>query len=128
MRKCKQCWWEIDHNNNLISRCKPCQYEKSNNNKKQTKINFVSKTNKNTIAKFSIQIKAQILIRDKHCIFCDNAIQDYHHCYFWTEANRSETRNNVNQGVWVCRICHNEIHSCWIWDWKRQEAINYLNK
>ena len=123
---CKTCWWSIDHNNTLISRCKTCQYEYSNNNKKQTRISLVSKTNKNTPAKFTKEIKAKILLRDKHCIFCNNAITDIHHVYFWTQSNRTKTRNDENQWVWVCRDCHNEIHSCWIWKWKRQEAILYL--
>ena len=35
MRKCKNCWWEIDHSNTLISRCKTCQYDNSQKNKKQ---------------------------------------------------------------------------------------------
>ena len=62
-KKCKVCWQPRDHDNPLVSRCKKCQYEHSNNNKKQTRINLVSKTNKNTPARFSKEVKAQILMK-----------------------------------------------------------------
>ena len=124
-KTCKNCWSKNE--NPLLKYCKKCIYENSFYNLKQTRINNVSKNNKNTPARFSKEVKAQILLRDKHCIFCWNSIQDYHHVYFSNEANRSSSRNNVNQWVWVCRICHDEIHSCKSWEWKRQEAINYLN-
>jgi hypothetical protein len=94
--------------------------------KKHKGIKQISTKNKNTIAKFSSKVKAEILIRDRQCIFCQSPITDIHHAYFWNESNRTETRNDVNQWVWVCRIHHDEIHWCAIWEWKRQEAINYL--
>jgi hypothetical protein len=126
VRKCKKCWWPIDHSNTLISRCKKCTYKNSENNPKQTRIKVKSTKNKNNIAKFSKKTKWQILVRDKSCIFCNKPITDIHHIYFWTECNFWDNRNDITQGVWVCRSCHDEIHSCSKWEWKRQEAINYL--
>ena len=126
MKLCKDCWNPRDHENILISRCKACQYLKSEKNVKQTRIKTVSTKNKNTIAKFSSKVKAEILIRDKQCIFCKNPITDIHHVFFWIESNRTKTRNDTDQWVWVCRACHDEIHWCAVWEGKRQEAINYL--
>lgn len=94
--------------------------------KKPKGIKKISTKNKNTIAKFSGKVKAEILIRDRQCIFCQSPITDIHHAYFGSQSNRTETRNDVNQGVWVCRIHHDEIHWCAIWEGKREEAINYL--
>lgn len=79
-------------------------------------------------AKFSTEVKTAICIRDKVCIFCWNPGTDCHHVYFWTETNYWENRNEANQWVLVCRKDHEEIHSCPQWEWKRQEAINYINK
>lgn len=73
-----------------------------------------------------MKTKAEILKRDKSCIFCWSWIQDIHHVYFSNQANRWENRNDINQGVWLCRMCHDEVHSCKSWVWKRQEAIDYL--
>lgn len=95
------------------------------------KINKVSKTNKNIPAKFSSKVKAQILIRDKCCIFkwCWKPIQDYHHVFFSQQAEYWEDRNDANKWVWSCRECHNWewwCHWCKSWEWKRQEAIDYV--
>ena len=129
-KKCKVCWQPRDHDNPLVSRCKKCQYEHSNNNKKQTRINLVSKTNKNTPARFSKEVKAQILLRDKHCIFCDNAIQDYHHVFYWWKAEHWPDRNNVNKWVWLCRTDHERIHhfSDWTSQELRERCIEYLKQ
>ena len=90
------------------------------------------KKNKNTIAKFSKEIKAEILIRDKSCIIkdCDNGIQDYHHAYYWAiHANLWPNRNDVDQWVWLCAACHANIHH-FSNNWKSQElreyCMNYL--
>lgn len=90
------------------------------------KIKQVSISNKNIAAKFSKEIKAAILIRDKHCIICNKPITDIHHVFFWTECEYLEDRNNVNKWVWLCRDHHNEVHWCKQLEWIRQECINYL--
>lgn len=77
-------------------------------------------------ARFSTEVKTQICIRDKVCIFCWNPWTDCHHCYYSQETNYWEDRNEVNQGVLVCRKHHEEIHSCSMWEGKRQQAIDYL--
>lgn len=130
--KCKFCKCKVNKED-LIVRwinyfCSNSCYSDFMDNIPKKVIKSISKKNKNTPAKFSKEVKAQILLRDKHCIFCDNWITDIHHVYFWTESNRTETRNDVNQWVWVCRVCHNEIHWCAIWKGKRQEAIEYLKQ
>jgi hypothetical protein len=82
---------------------------------------------KNT-AKFTIKTKKEIFNRDSwRCIFCLSEAIDRHHRYFWMERDYSDNRNKLNAWVLVCRNCHNECHSCSIWEWKRQLAINYLS-
>ena len=78
------------------------------------------------LAKFSIDTKRKIYERDVVCIFCWNTWIDIHHVFYSQESNYWEDRNEVNQGVLVCRAAHLEIHSCNMWEGKRQEAINYL--
>ena len=79
MRKCKNCWWEIAHNNTLISRCKTCQYEHSNNNKKQTRINLVSDKKKERLQNWwsEKELFKEILINKQNnwyliCQYCNN--------------------------------------------------------
>ena len=67
-------------------------------------------------AKFNSDTKKEILFRDRYCIICKKNnkyedITDYHHVYFWIEAEYWENRNDVNKWVWLCRNCHNEILS-----------------
>lgn len=132
-KRCKICN-ELNENP-LLKYCKKHYFEMEKVKPKKIyniktsfkKINNISKTNKNIPAKFSSKTKAEILIRDKNCIFCDKPITDIHHVFYSNEANRTQTRNNVDQGVWCCRDCHNEIHSCTTKQGKRQEAIDYLN-
>jgi hypothetical protein len=81
------------------------------------------------VAKFSTNTKKEIFKRDWwKCIFCYSRYLDAHHVYFWTETNYWDNRNDINQGVSVCIECHRECHWCSKWEWKRQEAINYLLK
>ena len=65
-----------------------------------TKIDKVSKSNKNTVASFSKKVKAQILLRDKSCpLMCWKPIQDFHHIYFGTQCEYWEDRNDVNKWI-----------------------------
>ena len=127
---CKECWRPLWHNNPLISRCKQCTWNRSNKDKNQTRIRLVSDKNKNTPAKFSKEVKEQILARDKVCIICWSPWTDFHHAYFWANANRWPNRNDLNQGVLLCEADHHEIHH-WI-NWKgrlyRAKCIEYLLK
>lgn len=95
--------------------------------KMPNKIKQVSTKKNNTSAKFSKEIKAAILIRDKHCIICSKWITDIHHVYFWTESEYWKDRNDINKGVGLCRDHHLEVHWCKQWEWLRQYFINYLN-
>ncbi len=128
MKNCKKCWKPRNHTNPLIALCIECTHKKSYNNRKQERIKQVSSTNANTIAKFSSKIKAEILIRDKACIFCWNTIQDYHHVYYWWQAEYWPDRNNVDKGVWLCREHHNLIHHFTDWSSQRlrKDCIEYL--
>ncbi len=80
-------------------------------------------------AKFKNKVKQEIYDRDRTCILCwiNNWIMHFHHCWFSNEANYSDNRNNANQGCLVCDTCHRQCHSCKIWEWKRQQCIDYLN-
>ena len=95
--------------------------------KQTTKIDKVSKKNKNVSAKFNKKTQADILIRDKSCILCDKPIQDFHHVFFGAQSYYWNNRNEIDQWVWLCRNCHNEVHSCKQWTWIRQKCINYVN-
>jgi hypothetical protein len=76
---------------------------------------------------FSDKTKRKIYERDwERCIFCPQPPMDFHHVFFWIQTNYSKDRNKETQWVTVCRDCHNEIHSCSTWQWKRQKAIDYL--
>ena len=92
-----------------------------------TKIDKISKKNKNVSAKFSKKTQADILIRDKTCILCSKPIQDFHHVFFGTQSYYWNNRNERDQWVWLCREHHNEVHSCKQWTWVRQKCIDYVN-
>jgi len=77
-------------------------------------------------ARFSNEVKTAICKRDKLCIFCNTPWTDCHHCFYSQETNYWEDRNEETQWVLVCRKHHEEIHSCSMWEGKRQEAIKYL--
>lgn len=128
MKKCKQCWKPRNHNNSLISLCKECQYKKSYNSTKQRRIKQVSTKNKNTPARFTSKTKAEILIRDKSCILCSSPIQDYHHIYYWWQAEYWEDRNNSDKWVGLCRTCHEKIHHFSDWESQtlRKKCIEYI--
>lgn len=94
--------------------------------KTPTKIKQVSIKNKNTVAKFSKETQATIMLRDKQCIWCGKPWSDFHHIYFWTQAMYTEDRNDSKYGCFLCRDCHNEAHGCEQWQWLREQFINYL--
>ena len=97
--------------------------------KKVYKINSVSKTNKNTPAKFSQETKEKIIERDQGCIICWSKFNiEYHHAYFGGQAMRKENRNEADQGVALCNHHHHEIHHWNNWEWQniRKECIYYL--
>lgn len=141
MPRCKKCKCKVNKEDLLIKWiyyfCTNNCYTDYISYQKQTKnppklnkaIKKISSNNKNTIAKFTTETKAQILIRDKNCILCSKWISDYHHCYYWWQAEHWEDRNNVNKWVWLCANCHFQIHH-WT-DWYSQEyrkyCIDYVN-
>jgi len=128
IKRCKICWWPRNHNNPLISRCKSCIYKDSVNNPKQIRIKQKSNTNKNTVAKFDKKTKWIIKERDNVCVICWDDWSDFHHIYFSNEAKYTKDRNNEDQGVLLCRLCHGKAHWCKRWEWIRQDCINYINK
>lgn len=125
---CKQCG-KLNENP-LLKLCREHYYQEQLDNPKQTRIKIkqVSSKNKNTPAKFTNETKAEILARDKTCIICWDIWTDYHHAYFWANANRGENRNDVDQWVLLCAKDHHEIHH-WV-EWKgklyRAKCIEYL--
>lgn len=100
----------------------------------QKAINKVSKTNNNTPAKFTTETKEEICKRDgSMCIICEcfqNFEFEYHHVFYWANANRWPNRNNSDQGVTLCHWCHHEIHHWTEWKGKlyRARCIEYLLK
>lgn len=140
--KCKKCKCKVNKEDLVI---KWINYFCSNNcyldyidNQKETKkpitqrkaIRNKSKTNTNIQAKFTTETKAKILIRDKHCIICWNWISDYHHIYYGWQAEYWEDRNNIEKGVWLCKLCHHNIHhwNTWLSQELRYKCIDYINK
>lgn len=117
IKKCKDCWNPRNHNL-MYSRCKECQYKFENNKSKkiytfkqsEKPINKTSKTNKNTPAIFTQKTKDEILERDKRCIISWKPIEEYHHIFYWANANRWSDRNNADQWVWLSANVHRIIH------------------
>lgn len=92
---------------------------------------MVNKLKSWKIAKFNPKVIKSINFRDKICILCKlnnklSRINDRHHIYFWLQAEVKEWRNDTNKGIWVCRDCHKDIHSCRSWEWSRQQVIDYI--
>jgi len=105
-----------------------CYYLKQNKNSLWTRKAIRNVSSKRIqSAKFSKETKKQILERDISCIICWNPWTDCHHVFYSQQTNYWEDRNEVNQWVLVCRKHHEEIHSCSMWEGKRQECIDYLN-
>ena len=133
--KCKYCKCKVEKEK-LIVRwinyfCSSICYSDFMDDIPKKVIKYVSTKNKNTPAKFTKEVKAQILLRDKHCIFCNNAIQDYHHVFYWAiQAEHWQDRNNVNKWVWLCRAHHERIHhfSDWTSQELRNRCIEYLKQ
>ena len=79
------------------------------------------------LAKFPPKTKESINKRDwGRCVFCSDRAVNAHHVYYGSESNYNDNRNDIDQWVSTCLDCHLEIHGCAKWEWKRQEAINYL--
>ena len=66
--------------------------------------------NNNTPALFTQKTKDIILARDKVCIITGDPIIDYHHVYFWSQANRGKNRNDADQGVGLSAEIHRIMH------------------
>lgn len=82
------------------------------------------------IAKVIKEMRDTILKRDNYkCCLCWSInMLDIHHALFGTETIYDTTRNTPVNLITVCRDCHESIHECRKWEWKRQEAINILNE
>jgi hypothetical protein len=80
-------------------------------------------------AKFSNATKEKIYERDnKCCIICwSNTNLQFHHIYFWIEANRWPDRNTAKEWVTICDLDHLQWHWCKSWTWIRQKCIDYIN-
>ena len=80
-----------------------------------------------TPAKFDKKTKEKILERDwNRCIICWDIPHSIHHVFFWIQSNFWLNRNEKNQWVTLCYKCHCDCHSSAIWEWKRQDCINYV--
>jgi hypothetical protein len=81
------------------------------------------------VAKYNTKQKEIMWERDNWCcILCwANSSLQFHHCFFGQESMRTPDRNDPKYGVTICALCHWQCHASPRWEWKRQEAINYLN-
>ena len=86
------------------------------------------KKSKGKTAKFSTEVKNQICTRDKVCILSGEPGHSVHHVYFGTESNKSDNRNNEDQGVLLSFEKHLEVHWCSKGEGVREECINYLKE
>ena len=78
-------------------------------------------------AKYNTKQKEIMYERDKYCVLCwDSNNLHFHHCYFWTESMYTKDRNDPKYWITCCATCHLKIHSCSKWEWKRQQAIDYV--
>ena len=82
------------------------------------------------VAKFSDKTKESIFERDWFsCIICwSDKLLTAHHAYYSVQSNRTESRNNIDQWVSLCAICHWKAHWCSVWTGIRQDCILYLEK
>lgn len=74
----------------------------------------------------SAQTAEEVLERDRYCIFCGAPIQELHHAYYGSQANRNKNRNDTDQLVGLCCKCHWQIHSGKDSQRLRQACIDYL--
>lgn len=87
------------------------------------------KVKANAIARFNGKIKKEIFKRQNWiCIISWKKITDYHHVFFWIQANRWKNRNEVTQWVGLHYSIHHEIHHWveWKWDEYRRRCIEYI--
>lgn len=98
----------------LAENIKPYELKRSYLKPSTTKINSVSKTNKNNIAEFSKKTKDEIHERQNwKCIITWKSISKdwYHHAFYWPhQANYWPNRNNADQWVWLNTEPHRIIH------------------
>lgn len=131
MKKCKICGKDFSPFNPVQNTCSiSCENEKKkrkielkNENKKivdwlvkEKKPYFIphkSATNTNTVREITPERQEEVYERDHYrCIYCGSRwpLDRPHHVFYWAEANRTETRNDANQLVTLCMICHRKLH------------------
>lgn len=87
-----------------------------------------SKLNRaNTIRKISKKTAQEIKTRDICCIIpkCWMPIDEIHHAFYGIDADYSSGRNDAINLVWLCRWCHEKLHSIWNNEY-REYCKNYL--
>lgn len=109
-------------NDKLIGTVTDIRFEKA-----RKPIAHRSKTNKNTARTITQETIGEVYARDKYeCILCGSRNLDLpHHAYFGSQANHNENRNDPDQLVSVCMLCHYDIHSKGK-QGKREMCIDYL--
>lgn len=94
----------------IAENIKPYEIKRTPLKRSEKPVNKISKTNKNKIAKFPQKTKDEIKARDKVCIISWDPIEEYHHVFYWANANRWPNRNNADQGVGLSSNIHRIIH------------------
>jgi hypothetical protein len=92
--------------------CKRCKSQTGTNTSK-SKIKHRSSANSVPPADFSTKTKELMLERDGWCIIWWDCAEWLvaHHCYFSNNANRTSTRNNLDQWVTLCGRHHFQLHN-----------------
>lgn len=65
--------------------------------------------------------------RDMLCIIpkCGMPIDEIHHAFYGIDADYSAERNDAINLVWLCKWCHDKLHSRWNNEY-REYCKNYL--
>lgn len=119
-----------------------------------TKIDKVSKSNKNTVASFSqktnndrtlhnykyrlfennCKLLDNKMLNDKWYLYCENCWVsnslrfEHHHIIYRSEKPKHEHLHDINNIILLCIKCHNEFHKCkWIRnDLVKERKLNLL--
>ena len=73
------------------------------------------------------ETKYEVQARDGYCIICEDTIEEYHHAYYGWEAIYTPNRNDPDQIVGLCNLCHDKLHSRG-WNDYREFCKEYLRK
>jgi hypothetical protein len=83
-------------------------------NKKRKPIKKISEKKRgNTKREITKKTADEVIARDKLCIIpkCGMLINEIHHAFYGIDADYSPDRNKASNLVWLCKWCHDKLHS-----------------